>query len=58
MQEAYAELSCPDCDKLWEIDANTAPEPDADHQCPDCDAVYTLAEFTRTTRDLEVVQSL
>ena len=58
MQVAYAELSCPDCDKLWEIDANTAPESDADHQCPDCDAVYTLAEFTRTSRDLEVVQSL
>jgi predicted RNA-binding Zn-ribbon protein involved in translation (DUF1610 family) len=58
MQEAYAELTCPDCDKLWEIDANTAPAPDADHRCPDCGAGYTLAEFTRTSRDLQVVRSL
>jgi len=58
MQEAFAELSCPDCEKLWEVDANDAPAPDATFDCPDCGEARSLSEFARTGRDLEVLREL
>jgi len=58
MQEAFAELTCPDCGKLWEVDANDAPAPGATFDCPDCDSRRPLSEFARTGRDLEVLREL
>ena len=58
MQEAYAQLTCPDCEKHWETDANTAPDTDADFDCPDCGERRPLSEFAHTSRDLEVLREL
>jgi predicted RNA-binding Zn-ribbon protein involved in translation (DUF1610 family) len=58
MQEAFAELSCPDCGKAWEVDANDAPDPETAFDCPDCGTQRPLSEFARTGRDLEVLREL
>ncbi|WP_255149737.1 hypothetical protein [Halorarius halobius] len=58
MQEAFVELTCPNCDKLWEEDANYMPDPDESFVCPDCSTERSASVFARTERDLEVLQQL
>lgn len=54
--EAFVELVCPDCRKHWESTPSKLPAPDKSFDCPDCGTRRRLAEFTRTSLDLEVVR--
>ncbi|WP_255196068.1 hypothetical protein [Halorarius litoreus] len=56
MQAAFAELTCPNCAKLWEEDASYMPDPDEPFACPACTAERLTSAFARTDRDLEVLQ--
>lgn len=58
MQEALVELACPNCEKLWEEDANYMPDPKESFACPPCGAERRTSEFCRTERDLEVLREL
>lgn len=58
MQEAYAELTCPDCEKLWEETATDVPAPKESFTCPSCGSQHRTAEFARTERDLAVLREL
>ncbi|AWB27831.1 DUF7836 family putative zinc-binding protein [Halococcoides cellulosivorans] len=58
MEEAWIQLTCPDCDHEYSKTATTLPGPDATHTCDDCDGAAPLSEFTRTARDLEILRSL
>ena len=51
--EAHVELVCPDCRKHWESTPSKVAAPDESFDSPDCGARRRLAEFTRTSRDLE-----
>lgn len=55
MAEAYVNLDCPTCDKVWEAPPHDLPGRRDEFTCPDCDAVHPLAEFARSQRDLEVI---
>jgi tRNA(Ile2) C34 agmatinyltransferase TiaS len=56
--EAFVELTCPDCEKHWESSPSSLPSPGEGFQCPDCGGRHPLSEFARTARDLEVLRSL
>jgi len=58
MNEAYVRLLCPECDKEWESTPNALPAVDSVFHCPNCHNSRRLAEFARTNRDLETMQSL
>lgn len=58
MQEAFVELTCPNCEKLWEEDANDMPDPKESFVCSNCGAERRTSEFARTERDLEVLREL
>lgn len=58
MQEAYVELTCPNCNKLWERDPNELGDAETPFECPDCGERAPLGEFARTTRDLEVIEEM
>lgn len=58
MEEAYVRLLCPSCTKEWESTPGDLPDPDESFTCPDCQERRRLAEFMRTERDLELLQSL
>lgn len=57
MTEAWIQLSCPACDKEWEASPSALPDPSEEFACPDCADRRPLAEFTRTQRDFEIVES-
>lgn len=54
--ESFVELVCPSCEKYWEASPSELPEPDDPFDCPDCGERRPLAEFARTSRDLEIVR--
>jgi predicted RNA-binding Zn-ribbon protein involved in translation (DUF1610 family) len=54
--EAFAELVCPACGKYWEASPTDLPAPKESFECPDCGERRPLSEFTRTSRDLEIVR--
>jgi len=56
MNEAFVQLSCPECLKDWEEKPMDLPAPDAEFTCPDCGDERRLAEFMRTDRDLELLK--
>ena len=58
MQESWINLSCPTCSKSWSETVKELPEDEADFTCPDCGTTTGLAEFFRTSRDLEIYNSL
>jgi len=58
MVEAYVRLLCPECGKNWESTPSDLPGPKRVFHCPGCHASRRLAEFTRTERDLETLQTL
>lgn len=58
MREAYVQLLCPSCTKNWSETPENLPGPDERFLCPDCDTTSTVAEFMRTSRDLEILTEL
>lgn len=54
--ETFVELVCPDCEKYWEAAPSDLPASDDPFDCPDCGERRPLAEFTRSSRDLEIIQ--
>ncbi|WP_436926454.1 DUF7836 family putative zinc-binding protein [Halosimplex amylolyticum] len=56
MQEAWIQLRCPDCGEQWEANPADLPEPDGTLGCNHCDTSRRVAEFTKTTRDFEILR--
>ncbi|WP_276271832.1 hypothetical protein [Haloarcula litorea] len=56
MQEAWIELQCPDCGETWEEQPSELPAPDSSFDCAECGSTHRLAEFMKTSRDLEVLE--
>ena len=56
MNEAFVQLSCPECTKDWEAKPMELPARDEPFACPDCEEQRPTAEFMRTDRDLEVLK--
>ncbi|WP_435333408.1 hypothetical protein [Haloarchaeobius sp. TZWWS8] len=54
--EAFVDLSCPDCDYMWEAKPHKLPDPKEEFQCEDCASQRRLSEFMQTQRDLELVK--
>jgi DNA-directed RNA polymerase subunit RPC12/RpoP len=57
MTEAYVALVCPACNEEWEENPSDLPEPDTQFACEHCTERRHLADFLRTSRDLEIVES-
>ncbi|MFW5896095.1 MAG: hypothetical protein ACOCUA_01785 [archaeon] len=58
MDEAYVQLLCPECTKGWQSSPSELPDPREMYHCPNCHATRLTAEFMRTERDLEALQTL
>lgn len=58
MEEAWIQLTCPSCDHEWSSTAAELPTPDAEYSCDACSATHSVAEFTHTARDLEILRTL
>jgi len=56
MNPAWIDLTCPDCDEDWEAELADLPPADEDFTCPHCASSRPTGEFTRTTRDFEILQ--
>jgi len=56
MNEAFVQLSCPECMKDWEAKPMDLPARNEPFSCPDCGEQRPTAEFMRTDRDLEVLK--
>jgi hypothetical protein len=57
MQESWVELVCPDCGRDWEETVADLPEPSEEFRCEGCDTEGRTAEFLRTARGLEILES-
>lgn len=55
MPEAYVNLQCPGCGKVWEGKPHRLPDRRETYRCPDCEAQHPLAEFAQSQRDLEII---
>ncbi len=58
MTETWINLSCPRCNKTWSDSPTDLPDLDTEFTCPECEVVATMAEFLKTSRDLEIYKSL
>ena len=56
MPEAWIQLECPSCGEDWERDPADLPDSDAEFECPSCGEQRRMAEFTKTQRDLEMLE--
>lgn len=56
MNEAYVRLLCPNCQKTWGENPGQLPPPSDAFTCRDCESDFTMAEFMRTERDLEILK--
>jgi predicted RNA-binding Zn-ribbon protein involved in translation (DUF1610 family) len=54
--EAYVQVLCPGCEKLWEESPTDLPGAQAEFTCPRCGHTRRVAEFMRTDRDLEILE--
>jgi len=57
MHEAWIELQCPNCEELWEANPTELPPPTEPFGCPHCHTSRKTAEFMKTTRDLEILET-
>lgn len=57
MPEAWVPLECPNCTESWEANPADLPAPGATFTCNHCGATRTTAEFTRTQRGFEILES-
>lgn len=58
MNPAYVRLICPSCGDDWQENPNQLPAHDEEFTCSKCDAERRMAEFMRTSRDLEILKQL
>jgi uncharacterized Zn ribbon protein len=58
MQEAWIQIQCPDCTTEWEERVSELPASGKQFQCDHCDTYSSMAEFTKTARDLEVLRDM
>ena len=56
MTEAWIQLTCPDCSEHWEANPADLPAPGDPFDCPACGERRSVSEFTRTGRDLEILE--
>lgn len=56
MPEAWIQLQCPDCTEHWEENPADLPDPRDELTCEHCGGDRPVSEFTRTTRDFEILQ--
>ena len=55
MSDAFVRILCPSCGKDWQANLNKVPEPGAEMTCDDCGTTRSVSEFTRTSRDFEIL---
>lgn len=57
MKEAWIQLACPACGEHWQANPADLPAPDDPFTCNNCSEERPTAEFMRTTRSLEILES-
>jgi transposase len=57
MTEAWIQLLCPECGKNWEDNPAELSAPSRQHTCRNCGLTRYTSEFTKTKRDLEILES-
>ena len=57
MPEAWIQLRCPECEEQWEANPTELPAPQREFTCNHCETARPTAEFMKTMRDLEILES-
>jgi predicted RNA-binding Zn-ribbon protein involved in translation (DUF1610 family) len=57
MTEAWVQLRCPECGETWEANPAELPAPGERFACGHCGDERPIAEFMRTGRSLEILES-
>lgn len=57
MSEAWIQLLCPECERMWESSPGDLPAPGERFACERCGATRSVSEFARTQRDLDILES-
>jgi rRNA maturation endonuclease Nob1 len=56
MVEAWIQLRCPSCERIWEASPTDLPAPDDGFECASCGETRTTAQFMKDQRDLEILK--
>ncbi|MDZ7701360.1 MAG: hypothetical protein U5J98_04445 [Halobacteriales archaeon] len=56
MVEAWIQLRCPSCERLWESAPTELPPPTGSFECEGCGEARSTAQFMKDQRDLEILQ--
>jgi len=57
MSEAWIQLQCPECDETWEANPGDLPVPGERFVCNHCGVSRPVAEFMRTQRSFEILET-
>lgn len=56
MVEAWIELRCPACDRIWEASPTQLPAPQTAFECDHCGERRRTSLFMKDQRDLEILK--